>query len=66
MAVIVDCAAKRKNAAGQLVKTVCKNYHSKKHKKQRSNYNRATRKYQSHGNKKRISSSKGSQIMTEE
>ena len=29
MAVIVDCAAKRKNAAGQLVKTVWKNYHSK-------------------------------------
>ena len=32
MAVNVDCSAKRKNAAGQLVKTVCKNYHSKKHK----------------------------------
>ena len=44
MAVIVDCAAKRKNVAGQLVKTVCKNYHSKKHKKQRSKYNRDTRK----------------------
>ena len=52
MAVIVDCAAKRKNAAGQLVKTVCKNYHSKKHKKQRSKYNSDTRKYQSHGNRK--------------
>ncbi len=52
MAVIVDCSAKRKNAAGQLVKTVCKNYHSKKHKKQRSKYNKATKKYQSHGNKK--------------
>ena len=37
MAVIVDCAAKRKNAAGKLVKTVCKNYHSKKHRKNKVN-----------------------------
>ena len=41
MAVIIDCSEKRKNSKGQLVKTVCKNYHSKKHKKQRNKYNTA-------------------------
>ena len=44
MAVIVDCSEKRKNSKGQLVKTVCKNYHSKKHKKQRNKYNQARKK----------------------
>ena len=53
MAVIIDCAEKRKNSKGQLVKTVCKHYHSKKHKKQRNNYNQARKKYQNHKNKGR-------------
>ena len=51
MAVIVDCSEKRKNSKGQLVKTVCKNYHSRKHKKQRNKYNQARKKYQNHKNK---------------
>ena len=51
MAVIIDCSEKRKNSKGQLVKTVCKNYHSKKHKKQRNKYNTARKKYQNHKNK---------------
>ena len=51
MAVIVDCSEKRKNSKGQLVKTVCQNYHSKKHKKQRNKYNTARKKYQNHKNK---------------
>ena len=48
MAVIIDCSEKRKNSKGQLVKTVCKNYHSRKHKKQRNKYNTALKKYQNH------------------
>ena len=48
MAVIIDCSEKRKNSKGQLVKTVCKNYHSRKHKKQRNKYNQARKKYQNH------------------
>ena len=51
MAVIIDCSEKRKNSKGQLVKTVCKNYHSWKHKKQRNKYNTARKKYQNHKNK---------------
>ena len=51
MAVIIDCSEKRKNSKGQLVKTVCKNYHSRKHKKQRNKYNTARKKYQNHKNK---------------
>ena len=53
MAVIIDCAEKRKNSKGQLVKSVCKNYHSKKHKKQCNKYNQAREKYQNHKNKGR-------------
>ena len=51
MAVIIDCAEKRKHYKGQLVKSVCKNYHSKKHKKQRNRYNQARKNYQNHKNK---------------
>ena len=60
MPVIVDCSKKTKNKKGVLVATVCKKYFSKHHKKHQRQVNEIQGKYQSHGNKKNMSSNEGS------